>query len=269
MKPLLPAMKMRTTIGLGVWLLALITLAAPCRAAESGTVVKVVDGDTIKVEIGARVEVVRLIGVDTPETVDPRKPVEFFGKNASEFTRRLSLGKIVRLEHDPQGDTRDTYGRLLRYVHLPDGTLLNAEIIRQGYGHAYTRFPFTEMERFRALEREAREAGRGLWGTEHIVVLTAEEAAAHVGEMATVCGAVVSTSYATRIRGAPTFLNLDRPYPDHLFTVVIWESDRVVFGEPEVAYADKSVCVTGKIDEYGGKPQIVARDPSHIDVMDD
>ena len=102
-------------------------------ASETGKVVKVIDGDTIKVSIGGRVENIRLIGVDTPE-VDSRRLVEFFGKEASAFTRRLSLDKDVRLEKDPQGDTRDTYGRLLRYVYLPDGTLLNAEIIRQGYG---------------------------------------------------------------------------------------------------------------------------------------
>jgi micrococcal nuclease len=236
-------------------------------ASETGRVVKVVDGDTIKVSIGERVENIRLIGVDTPE-VDSRRRVEFFGKEASEFTRRLSLDKDVRLEQDPQGDTRDTYGRLLRYVYLPDGTLLNAEIIRQGYGHAYTRFPYTKLETFRTLEREAREAGRGLWGDEHLETLTASEAGAHLGETATVCGVVVSAKYATRVHGAPTFLNLDRPYPDHPFTIVIWETDRGVFGEPEVAYADKLVCVTGKIDAYKGKPQIVATDPSQIELQE-
>ena len=69
----------------------------------------------------------------------------------------------LRLEADPQNANRDKYNRLLRYVYLPDGRLLNAEIIAQGYGFAYTRFPFAKMEDFRKLEREAREAGRGLW----------------------------------------------------------------------------------------------------------
>jgi micrococcal nuclease len=236
-------------------------------ASETGKVVKVIDGDTIKVSIGGRVETIRLIGVDTPE-VDSRKPVEIYGKEATEFTRRLSENKEVRLEPDPQGDTRDTYGRLLRYVYLPDGTLLNAEIIRQGYGHAYTRFPFTRLEGFRALEREARQAGRGLWGAAYPKPLASSEAGAHVGETATVCGVVASATYATRVHGAPTFLNLDRPYPDHPFTIVIWETDRSAFGEPEVAYANRSVCVTGKIDTYRGKPQIVARDPSQIEIRE-
>jgi micrococcal nuclease len=121
-------------------------------------------GDTLVVEINGQQERVRLIGVDTPETVHPQKPVEYFGKEASAFTKQLAEGQAVRLEDAPHCTDRDKYNRLLRYVYLPDGRLLNAEIIAQGYGHAYTRFPFAKMEEFRALEREAREAGRGLWG---------------------------------------------------------------------------------------------------------
>jgi len=120
--------------------------------------VRVVDGDTLVLDGGERV---RLIGVDTPETVDPRRPVQYFGKEASAFTRRMAQGKTVRLEYDQ--DTRDRYDRTLAYVYLPDGSFLNAEIIRQGYGHAYVRFPFRYQEQFLALEREAREQGRGLW----------------------------------------------------------------------------------------------------------
>lgn len=133
-------------------------------ASETATVTRVVDGDTLVVSIAGQEERVRLIGVDTPETVHPQKPVEYFGKEASAFTRQLVEGKTVRLEEDADTTDRDRYDRLLRYAYLPDGRLLNAEIIGQGYGHAYTRFPFTKMEEFRRLQREAREAGRGLWG---------------------------------------------------------------------------------------------------------
>ena len=111
-------------------------------------------------------ERVRLIGVDTPETVHPRKPVEHFGKEASEFTKSVSEGQTVTLVEDPECSNRDRYGRLLRYVYLPSGRLLNSEIIARGYGFAYTRFPFSRMEEFRALEREARFQGRGLWQPE-------------------------------------------------------------------------------------------------------
>ena len=139
--------------------LALGFLALAPGSASAQRVERVVDGDTIIVSGVGRV---RLIGVDTPESVDPRRPVEFFGKEASAFTRRLVDGKRVRLEYD--WERTDRYGRTLAYVYLPDGTFVNAEIIRQGYGHAYTRFPFRDLDRFRQFEREARQAGRGLWG---------------------------------------------------------------------------------------------------------
>jgi len=130
-------------------------------ATQAGThlVKRVIDGDTLELSTGERV---RLIGVDTPETKDPRKPVQYFGEEAAEFTRRMVEGKWVRLDHD--WERKDKYGRTLAYIYLEDGTFLNAEIIRQGYGFAYTRFPFKYLEEFRKLEREAREAGRGLWG---------------------------------------------------------------------------------------------------------
>ena len=132
-------------------------------AGEHGRVTRVVDGDTIKVRIAGRTETVRLIGVDTPETVDPRKPVQYFGEEASEFTKELALGEEVSLQTDPQCSNRDRYRRLLRYVYLSDGTLVNAEIVAQGYGFAYTKYPFSRMKEFRKLERRARNEGRGLW----------------------------------------------------------------------------------------------------------
>ena len=121
-------------------------------------VVRVVDGDTLLLD---RKERVRLIGVDTPETVDPRRPVERFGKEASAFTKRMVEGKKIRLEYDQ--NRKDRFGRTLAYVYLEDGTFLNAEIVKQGYGHAYTQFPFKYLEEFRGYEREARESQRGLW----------------------------------------------------------------------------------------------------------
>jgi micrococcal nuclease len=131
------------------------------------TVERVIDGDTLVMENGERV---RLIGVDTPETKHPNKPVEHFGKEAAAFTRRLVEGKRVRLEFDPANAPRahkdsTQQRRTLAYVFLKDGTLLNAEIIKQGYGVAYTRFPFARLDEFRRFEREAREQRRGLWAS--------------------------------------------------------------------------------------------------------
>jgi micrococcal nuclease len=126
--------------------------------AEIYKVKRAVDGDTLLLNNGERV---RLIGVDTPETKHPQKPVEYFGREAYLFTKQMVDGKEARFEFE--GPKRDRYGRLLAYVYLSDGTFLNAEIIKQGYGFAYTRFPFKHMEEFRKYEREARENRRGLW----------------------------------------------------------------------------------------------------------
>ncbi|MDR0668843.1 MAG: thermonuclease family protein [Treponema sp.] len=131
-------------------------------------VVDHVDGDTVRVRIRnpplglEAVETIRMIGVDTPETVHPRRDLEFFGKEASEFTRQKLLGKSVFLAFD--WDRRDRYGRLLAYIYGPDGDCHNAALIREGYAHAYTVYSFQFMDEFRALEQEARRTGRGLWG---------------------------------------------------------------------------------------------------------
>jgi len=126
--------------------------------AEIYKVKRVIDGDTLLLTNGERV---RLIGVDTPETKHPQKPVEYFGREAYLFTKQMVDGKEARFEFDRQ--KRDRYGRLLAYVYLLDGTFLNAEIIRQGYGFAYVKFPFKYMEEFRRYEREARENKKGMW----------------------------------------------------------------------------------------------------------
>jgi len=96
--------------------------------------------------------------------------------------------------------------------------------------------------------------------------LSASEAKGHLGETATVCGNVVSTRYAASTKGQPTFLNLDKPYPSQIFTVVIWGSNRNKFGTRESDYKGKRICVSGKIAEYRGIPQIVADDPQQIKI---
>lgn len=126
--------------------------------AETSKVKRTIDGDTLLLTNGERV---RLIGVDTPETKHPQKPVQRFGREAYLFTKGVVEGKEVRLEYDWQ--RRDKYDRLLAYVYLRDDTFLNAEIIKQGYGFAFTKYPFKYLEEFRKYEREARENKRGLW----------------------------------------------------------------------------------------------------------
>ncbi|MEK7288009.1 MAG: thermonuclease family protein [Elusimicrobiota bacterium] len=132
-------------------------------AKEKTKVTRVVDGDTLVIADGRKV---RLIGVDTPELHHPKKPVQYFAKEAKNFVQDLVQDQAVTLEFEIGNaylKHKDKYGRLLAYVILPNGEMLNAKIIREGYGFAYTRFPFKFMEEFRALEREARESRRGLW----------------------------------------------------------------------------------------------------------
>ncbi len=129
-------------------------------------VTRVVDGDTIRVGRGFRRKTVRLIGVDTPETVHPEKAPEYFGPEASEFTKRSLAGKRVRLAFEPM-DRIDDYGRVLAYVFLEDGTLFNRELIRQGYAEAIKYFPYRYKGEFLLLEGEARQNGLGLWGREN------------------------------------------------------------------------------------------------------
>ncbi len=121
------------------------------RQPQFRTVRRVVDGDTLVLENKERV---RLIGVDTPETKHPRKPVEYYGREATAFIKRMAQGKRVRLEFDQANahiGHEDKFRRTLAYVFLEDGTFLNAEIIKQGYGFGYTRFPFKYLDEFRRL----------------------------------------------------------------------------------------------------------------------
>lgn len=130
-------------------------------AEQSYKIIRIFDGDSIEVE---KIGKVRLIGVDTPELLHPLKPVQFYAKKASEYTKNIAKGKRVKLEYDQE--KIDKYGRILAYVYFENGEMLNAEIIKNGYGFAYTKYPFKYMEEFRKYEREAREQRRGLWGNE-------------------------------------------------------------------------------------------------------
>ncbi|MDP3297109.1 MAG: thermonuclease family protein [Thermodesulfovibrionia bacterium] len=143
------------------------TLSGGDPRGEWVLVTYVVDGDTISVGRGWRSTTVRLIGIDTPETVHPEKPVEFFGPESSEFTKRQLDGKKVHLEFE-SSTQYDDYDRLLAYVFLLDGTLFNAELIKQGYARVIAPSPFHRYKEFRLYEREARVAGLGLWAEKDI-----------------------------------------------------------------------------------------------------
>ncbi len=149
------------------WLALLLTLLpAPVASQGDSTtvqVVRVIDGDTIQVCcIAGQREKVRYIGINTPETKHPSKGVEYFGKEASEANRELVDGKSVSLEFDVQ--QRDRYKRLLAYVYLKDGTFVNAWLVERGYAQVMTVPPNVKYQKlFLKLERQVREARRGLW----------------------------------------------------------------------------------------------------------
>jgi len=163
----------------------LSTRPAPALPTES-CIVRVYDGDTLRVADGGREYKVRLIGVDTPEaypsdklrrdaqrTKQDEESIIVLGRRATAFTKKLCLGRPCRLEYDPANTNhkhRDRFDRVLAFVTvLGKGggeVSVNAEIIRAGYGMALTRYPFDEQKKrlFQRLQREARAAKRGLWG---------------------------------------------------------------------------------------------------------
>ena len=149
-------------VALVILLGAMVPVAAQAPAGLEALVVRVVDGDTIHVRVNGRVEKVRYIGMNTPELHHPTRREEPGGRQAHAANRRLVEGKRVRLDLDVQ--SRDRYGRLLAYVWIGD-TMVNAELIRLGYAQVMTVPPNVRHQAlFLQLQRDAREAGRGLWG---------------------------------------------------------------------------------------------------------
>jgi micrococcal nuclease len=123
-----------------------------------------VDGDTVAVSMNGHIEKIRFIGIDTPETHKPNTPVQCYGPAAAAFTKNVIGKNRVRLESDPLSNDRDRYGRLLRYVYLPDGTLVNERLVGEGYAFYYPYFPYTKSQQFDSDQKAAMAAHKGLWG---------------------------------------------------------------------------------------------------------
>ncbi len=160
---------------IGIMLLAILAKAAPAKPPASSValsgdtmaVTQIYDGDTIAVQRGASIEKVRLLGIDTPETKDPRKPVQCFGREASDRTKSLLMGRRVRLEMDPSQGERDKYDRLLAYVWRDDGLFVNKNLLEDGYANEYTyqSNPYKYQAEFRAAASQAQQQGKGLWAS--------------------------------------------------------------------------------------------------------
>jgi micrococcal nuclease len=136
-------------------------------ARQSATVSRVVDGDTIKILIQEKEDTVRLIGIDAPETVSSQESAQCFGKNASNMAKETLMNKAIFIESDPTQGDRDEYGRLLRYVFLPDGTNFDEFMLKEGYAREYT-FKgrlYKYRTEFIQSEKTAKKKGKGLWGS--------------------------------------------------------------------------------------------------------
>ncbi len=132
-----------------------------------GQVDRVIDGDTVDVMHNGEVIRVRLIGIDTPETVDPRKEVECFGEEASEHMKELVEGEQLVLEYDDSQGRVDKYGRQLAYLRLENGTNVGEKMISDGYAYEYTYAePYLYQKDFQNAEQEARNHELGLWSRE-------------------------------------------------------------------------------------------------------
>jgi micrococcal nuclease len=133
-------------------------------------VARIVDGDTFKVRVEEKEVTVRMLGINTPETVDPRKQAECYGKESSNKLKSLLEGRKVTLKLNPRREATDKFGRYLVYVYRDDGLFINESLIRGGFAREYTYdSAYTEQMNFRTIENVAQQANAGLWGACKIV----------------------------------------------------------------------------------------------------
>ncbi|MBI4697541.1 MAG: thermonuclease family protein [Nitrospirae bacterium] len=250
---------------------------------DNQKVLRVIDGDTFEIPGDKRV---RLLGVDTPETVRASTDIQWFGREASRKLRDWIEGRTVCLRQgiDKTQDV-DKYNRLLRYVWRPDGFFVNAELIKQGYGFAYTRYPFEYMDEFREYERKARDNDRGLWDREKQMIWEREiqrnEAiAGNCGKAGTICPGNASQHIGSHktvrffVRrshdsGNTVYLNSKNDYKDHdNFAAVIFAADKGNFPpRPSDVYWGKTVDVTGIITQYKGRTEMILKDKVQIKII--
>lgn len=232
----------------------------PAQGPLRGTVITVYDGDTIKVRLAGRAdEKVRLIGVDSPELDDARERVRFMAFVA----KRYAFSKLyqVQVELLPGPEERDGFGRLLAFVRMPDGRLFNVSLVRAGFAHAYLRFPFDGdlRQELKAAETEARQAGKGLWGTEPWPLIGPGDAGRRVGEIQTVRFRCLR-SYK---RGSFRLLEADGAAFDAAIPAEVFKS----LPGP-LDFEGRTVEATGLVELYKGRPQIMIGVPLQLKRID-
>jgi len=230
-------------------------------AALTGLVTYVYDGDTIRVRLDTGGEKkVRLIGVDAPEFDDPQESARLSAFLARRFAYSKLNQKLVRLTMDK--DKEDAYGRLLAYVWTDGTAMFNEVLVREGFARAYLKYPFDEATKARitAAEAEARRAERGLWAVQPRPVVGAGEASRRVGQVVTVRFRCVRTFDRARFRVLV-------PAEGEFEAVV--PIDVLASFPGSLDFENKTMEVTGLIEEYRGRPQIVIGLPVQVKVVDD
>ncbi len=259
-RPLTPALAVVALFAAGLLLRPLPAAPPPGPAALRGTVITVYDGDTVKVRLAGRAdEKVRLIGVDSPELDDARERVRLMAFLA----KRFAFSRLYQIEVEllPGPEERDAFGRLLAYVRLGDGSIFNVTLVREGYAHAYFKFPFDEAWRkdLKAAEAEARRAGKGLWGTEPFPEAAAAEAGRHVGEILTVRFRCLRSFKRAGFR----LLEADGAAFDAAIPLDVFKS----LPGP-LDFEGRTVEATGLVELYKGRPQIMIGVPVQLKRID-
>lgn len=142
-----------------------VTVTSP--ELVEGAIDRIIDGDTVDIVLNGEVTRVRLLGIDTPETVDPRKPVQCFGAEASQHLKDMLANQVVKVEGDDTQGEVDKYGRMLAYLYLTDGTNVAEKMLRDGFAYEYTYDkPYELQKDFKNAEQAARDNESGLWSSE-------------------------------------------------------------------------------------------------------
>lgn len=251
--------------GLAVALALALTPAASTRpasqapAALSGIVTYVYDGDTIRVRLDSGGErKVRLIGVDAPEFDDPQESIRLWAFLSRRFAYSKLNQKPVRLTGDREKE--DTYGRLLAYVWTDGAPMFNEVLVREGFARAYLKFPFDEAVkvRLREAEEEARGAERGLWAVKPFPVIAAGQARGRLGQVVIVRFRCVRTFERSRYRVlVPSEGEFEAVVP----------VDVLVSFPGSIDFEGRDMEVSGLIEEYKGRPQVVIGLPAQVKVL--
>lgn len=223
---------------------------------ESGLVTAVYDGDTIKVRFKNKHErKIRLIGIDTPEIEDSREEVRFRAHMAKRFAFFYLYRKRIKLSYD--WEIEDKYGRLLAYIWTENEGLFNKFILSEGFAVVFLNFPFRYRKEFIEAEREARRLEKGLWEKGPYSSISVSEARDHIGKLLT----VKYTCTRVRTKGKFVFLHSS----GEKFSTLIPRENSSLFPGLN-SFRGKVLFVTGFLEEYKGKSQIIAFFPKQVKI---